>query len=255
VAAADVYIPDAPPEVLDLAERANQGNEAITAWCPTCNERTVPMRNGLCGFCDTALELPIPAVGVEPLDGPDEWPHTDAVVRRQVVTGGDEREGTVKRRREGDRAHGPILAAVPDQVESGDDEPERGGHDPREAPILDWLEQHGKGTSTAIAEALGRKPANVATRLRQYEQAGFIRRTGRTVPSGRGGPMIEWELASETKPPTSPEDVLTSPLSPDPRGDEQRAMRRAYFATLLNLVAKRDCPEHIFDRAERLAGV
>ena len=26
------------------------------AWCPKCEQECVPMRNGTCGFCDTAVE-------------------------------------------------------------------------------------------------------------------------------------------------------------------------------------------------------
>lgn len=49
--------PDGPrPAVLqDLTTRANEGSPEITEWCPTCLERTIPLRNGTCGFCDTAL--------------------------------------------------------------------------------------------------------------------------------------------------------------------------------------------------------
>lgn len=28
---------------------------SITAWCATCQEHAVPMRDGTCGFCDTAI--------------------------------------------------------------------------------------------------------------------------------------------------------------------------------------------------------
>lgn len=48
--------PPAPPiEIVALDERANEGSEDVTTWCPTCRERAVPMRNGTCAFCDTQL--------------------------------------------------------------------------------------------------------------------------------------------------------------------------------------------------------
>ena len=31
-------------------------NDPGLAWCPTCEQECVPMRNGTCGFCDTAVE-------------------------------------------------------------------------------------------------------------------------------------------------------------------------------------------------------
>ena len=41
--------------VLDREERANQGSEDLTIWCPCCLERTIPSRSGICLFCDTPL--------------------------------------------------------------------------------------------------------------------------------------------------------------------------------------------------------
>jgi DNA-binding transcriptional ArsR family regulator len=60
--------------------RAEQGSEQITAWCPTCQERAVPMRNGTCAFCETVIVSPAvngnghpsvvePRVGGEPEAG------------------------------------------------------------------------------------------------------------------------------------------------------------------------------------------
>jgi hypothetical protein len=47
---------EAPPIVLlDRAERAREGNGELTAWCETCQERAVPMRDGTCGFCNTKI--------------------------------------------------------------------------------------------------------------------------------------------------------------------------------------------------------
>lgn len=204
----------------------------------------------------------------------EDWPHTNGVVRRQVVVddGDGRREGQIKRAREGLRVGGPMLAErrVSDDTEEDqnpakipakipdrpppDVEADDLDHDPRQSPILDWLEKHGNGSAPQIAEALNRKVKNVSTRLRQLERGGFVRRTGRTIPGGRGGPQIEWELCDEDKPPTSPDDVLDSPFSQPLPDEEQSAMRRAYFARLLDLVAA-DAPAHIFDRIERLVGL
>lgn len=153
-----------------------------------------------------------------------------------------------------------------DEGEPPDDLPEEAGDridkDPRQAPILDWLENNGPGTASQIAAYLGRKPANVLTRLRQYEEGGFVRRTGRMVSgasvgdSGRGGPRVEWELCDPKKPPTGPEDILEAPETtslPD-RAAEQAEFRRAYFEKLLEMLDA-DGPEHLFERVERLAGL
>lgn len=199
----------------------------------------------------------------------EDWPHTNGVVRRQVVSDQDGEErttGQVKRARDGHPARGGLLATreqafseLPLEVEAPGDrppvdvEPDEAELDPRQSPILDWLEEHNRGSATMIAESLGRAPKNVSTRLRQLERGGFVRRTGRTIPGGRGGPQIEWELCREDKKPTGPEDVLDSPPSP-PADDEQRRRRQAYFEALLGLL-RPGAPEHIFERIERLAGL
>lgn len=35
--------------------RAQQGSDEITTWCPCCLEKTIPLRDGTCAFCDTPL--------------------------------------------------------------------------------------------------------------------------------------------------------------------------------------------------------
>lgn len=184
----------------------------------------------------------------------DDWPHTEGTVRRQIVEPEDKDVAArVKRQRLGRRDYSRLLAAV----DEGDDdlpsdvpgEETEASSDPRRSPILEWLERHKTGSAPQIAEHLGRKTANVSTRLRQLEQGGFVRRTGQTLPGGRGGPQIEWELCHDTKPPTGPEDVLTSPLTPPPEDD----LRLRYFEHLLTL-ATADAPEHIFERLERITG-
>ncbi|HUR84199.1 MAG TPA: hypothetical protein VMY78_02540 [Solirubrobacteraceae bacterium] len=44
------------PELLERDERAHFGDPDVTGWCPTCEERAVPMADGSCGWCDTLLE-------------------------------------------------------------------------------------------------------------------------------------------------------------------------------------------------------
>ena len=44
--------------------RANQGSDEVTAWCPTCEERAVPMRDGTCAFCQTPIGEQSPAAPV-----------------------------------------------------------------------------------------------------------------------------------------------------------------------------------------------
>lgn len=247
-----------PITVLDRDQRADQGSAELTAWCPSCEERAVPMSNGTCGFCDTPLEVPLAPAPPPPAEV--DWPHTDGAVRRQVVV--DHAEvGRVKRDRNGVRARGPILARSATDPDPDDvNDPPPAERDPTKSPILDWLNTHQAGSAPQIAEAIGRKTGNVATRLRQYEERGFVRRTGRTIPGGRGGPQIEWELCDPSKPPTGPEDVLESPQSPEPLGErlarledeERRAMRTRYFDALLAMLDRPDCPDHVFDRLERL---
>jgi DNA-binding Lrp family transcriptional regulator len=63
--------------------------------------------------------------------------------------------------------------------------------------VLTALRELGPATASEIAHHIGASsPANVSTRLRQLEQKGKVRRTGKMVnPQGaRGGPQIEWEL-------------------------------------------------------------
>jgi hypothetical protein len=44
-------------EMLSREQRAHLGAPEVTAWCPKCRERAVPMANGTCGWCDTVLHL------------------------------------------------------------------------------------------------------------------------------------------------------------------------------------------------------
>lgn len=197
-------------------------------WCPLD-----PVR-GRCG-----------ALGLD--DG-----HRSAPSQRQVratiafALAGNVRKGILTRQQSRSDAEPP---STPDDV--ADTRPNR---DPRQSPILDWLELRGCGSASQIAESLGRKPSNVATRVRQLEQGGFVRRTGRTIPGGRGGPQIEWERCAEDKAPTDPTDVLALAASPPTTDDEQQTMRRAYVARLLEFVDAH-APEHTFERVERLAGL
>lgn len=225
--------------LLERDERAHQGADESTMWCPECEERAVPMRDGTCGFCDTPLVDPPPR---------EEWPHTEGVMRRQVVDDEERLHGRIKRANGGRRARGAVLPEPTEEEqriarELEDEQPRTA---PTRSPILDWLTEHGPGTSSVIAGAIGRKTSNVATRLRQLEQGGFVRRTGNSLSLGRGGPQIEWELAREDKAPTNIDEPIAAPLSPD------TDLKRRYFDALLALVARDDCPLHVFDRLECL---
>jgi hypothetical protein len=37
------------------SERAHQGSDELTVWCPRCAERTIPGRGGCCMWCDEPL--------------------------------------------------------------------------------------------------------------------------------------------------------------------------------------------------------
>lgn len=86
--------------------------------------------------------------------------------------------------------------------------------------ILDHLAEHGPSIGGAIARALGRTTQNVTTRLRQMEAEGRVRRTGRSLQAGRGGPQIEWALADGSPPPESID-------APPPRTSPAHALARA----------------------------
>lgn len=191
-------------------------------------------------------------------DSEEEWPHTDDVIRRQVVDDDEPGiEGRVKRSRNGDRAHGPILsrpASEPTDEERRIAAEMEGDGKASRSPILDYLQAHGPSTASKIGDTLDRPTANVSTRLRQLERAGYVRRTGRSLneAGGRGGPRIEWELSDPDKSPTDCDTEIATERTLPLERDE---MRRAYFDKLLEMIEKSDAPEHLFDRIERIVGL
>jgi hypothetical protein len=42
-------------EIKPLEDRWNEGDPRITAFCPTCRERCVPIGDGICGWCSTPV--------------------------------------------------------------------------------------------------------------------------------------------------------------------------------------------------------
>lgn len=208
-----------------------------------------------------------------------DWPHTNGVVRRQIVDDEAAVIGRIKRQRNGAPARGTVLGTGPQPVDEDElpegfepeDEPEKIDRNPSRSPILDWLTAHRSGSAPQIADCLERKPGNVATRLRQLERGGYVRRTGRTVPGGRGGPQVEFELSDPDKRPTSVDDVLSSPPSEEstrerlgrleaamttPRSDLTGLRERYCDALLARLEgADGDLFDRIADRIERLVGV
>lgn len=209
-----------------------------------------------------------------------DFPHTAGVVRRQVTDPDDPDPAGTKRRHEGAPAGGPVLgspteaeaaratrdptdadgfydpAAAPPAAEpEADPDAHLDGpdlRDPTRSPILAYLTEHGPASAPAIARHLGRKSGNVATRLRQLEVERVVRRTGRTITGGRGGPQIEWTLAGVDDRPTSPDDVLESPTTPGDRA----GLRHRYHLLLLSRLtdAQGDDFDRIADRIERLLG-
>jgi len=61
---------DAPPPPHNPGEAMT---EYLGVWCPTCEQDSLPMRNGTCGFCDTPL--------VRRRGG---WKRPDAVARSRI---------------------------------------------------------------------------------------------------------------------------------------------------------------------------
>lgn len=161
------------------------------------------------------------------------------------------------------------LARLAERQEHEEEEPEPGddlapepldeptSHDPRRNPILEAMAELGRPTTAAeIAQMLDppRQTGNVSTRLRQMEDEDppRVRRTGNTANHGvRGGPQVEWELATAGDEPTRPGQPLTSPHSPPPRREE---MRRLYFDALLAKFegADGDQVEALADRIEKI---
>jgi hypothetical protein len=154
--------------------------------------------------------------------------------------------------------------------------------------IVDYLRDHGAQTAPAIAEGLGNAVtrSNAARCLRQLEDARVVRRAGLRERDGSGGrPAVIWTLtaaADQAAAPRDPIDTdeetvqeptlvaggeiqvgkpiemigerLIGPARPfeivvaAPDAD----LRTRYFEVLLAMVGP-DCPEHVYDRLERLA--
>lgn len=120
-----------------------------------------------------------------------------------------------------DPTHADLDDLDDDELLPGETEPH--SHDPRRNIILDALRELGPATAREIAVRTGRETNNVGTRLRQMEEQGRVRRTGRSTsePGQRGGPSIEWELMPEHGEPTGP-GVVSAP--PGPVEERLRAM-------------------------------
>lgn len=101
---------------------------------------------------------------------------------------------------------------APEDVIIEDDEAGVDANGRPESPILTSLRRLGPATAREVANEIDRDINNVSTRLRQMEDQGRVRRTGRTVnPTGqRGGPQVEWEVMPENGTPTTPHDALTA---------------------------------------------
>lgn len=81
-----------------------------------------------------------------------------------------------------------------------------------ESAVISGVRHLGPCTAREVADLISRDIGNVSTRLRQLEQAGKVRRTGKTVnPVGaRGGPQVEWELMPANGTRTDPTQPLIS---------------------------------------------
>lgn len=96
---------------------------------------------------------------------------------------------------------------IPDEADAGTDANGR-----QESAALTALRTLGPATASEIARhTQNPASANVATRLRQLEKIGKVRRTGRMVnPEGqRGGPQVEWEIMADGAASTAPTDALS----------------------------------------------
>jgi predicted ArsR family transcriptional regulator len=137
---------------------------------------------------------------------------------------------------------------LPDELEP--DEPHLNGG--RRSPILEALRELGPASAREIAQKLNREAGNVSTQLRGYEEAGKVRRTGRSVqqPGQRGGPSIEWELMRDG-------DEKTAPGTADvdlPAGSPE-ARIRGLSERIGSLAAQLEAAENAKDAATQRAQI
>lgn len=99
---------------------------------------------------------------------------------------------------------------APEDVLPEDDEVGVDANGRREAAAITALRGLGPASASEIAKHIGADSNNVSTRLRQLEQAGKVRRTGRMINPDRqrGGPQVEWELMPTNGVPTDPAQAL-----------------------------------------------
>jgi predicted ArsR family transcriptional regulator len=128
-----------------------------------------------------------------------------------------------------------------------DDEELRRGERGLRNPILEAMAELGPCSAPEIAQQLGRAPANVSTRLRQMEVQGRVRRTGRSVPGGRGGPQIEWETMPADGEPTGPGTPQAMPFGKP----EERL--RAMAEKLGHALGRVEALEGVFEGAKARA--
>jgi predicted ArsR family transcriptional regulator len=113
--------------------------------------------------------------------------------------------------------------------------------------ILASMRSLGPATAKEIAQRIGRETGNVSTRLRQMEQEGRVRRTGRAVSDGQGSPSIEWEIMPANGKPTEP-GVTQNPPAPI---EFERERVRALTHRVEDLAKQLEAREDERDRARQ----
>lgn len=133
-----------------------QGSPAITAWCHVCEYRTVPILDGICGFCDT----PIAGFALERAAG----------VRAERA-----------RIRARDRRRRAALARPAPPT-------------PTKELIVRALRERGPLTTPELSEILGRKPNTISAQLSVLRAHDAITAVGEVYTGAR--PAVRWELSS-----------------------------------------------------------
>lgn len=254
------------PFVAPHAMRANEGNPEITVWCPKCEERVVPLRSGLCGWCDTPLaqepETPDHLLGVagEVVDHDGKPPSiAERIADRQ------ERELMT-----------PGLPPLPSRGS-----PDESGEVAkwRQAEIVDWLRENGPAIKSEIAAHFDLPAHIVQHDISALRIAGLAQKTGKSRQGPKGGRNSEEFCAAEhAPPPPEPkpdvqevvreverevQEVVPAPASaPDSSGiTVQQQLTVRYLTVLIgwiersSIVRDQGPPEHVYDRIERLLGI
>jgi hypothetical protein len=191
-----------PIDIAPRAERAHEGNPEITAWCTTCNERAIPMRDGTCGFCGTILDLEAEEVETAIAAVPD----LDLPVNAEPLPEASEaeREDAIASAMDDANARLQTADAAPSPEEPAAEPAHRSTAEIqqivrwRRTEIRDWVREQGAATTDEIRRHFD-LTHNVAQRDVEWLRAnGLLVKTGRSRPGPKGGrPSHEFEAVED----------------------------------------------------------